>query len=108
MSPQLVLVTDTNIWIDLIGVSLVDLSAYLLAKDLGAILITGDQGLRQIAIQDHLQVHGVLWILDELLRTGIIEYSLACVRLEQIIEKGARLPREDCQKRFIEWGKKTL
>jgi len=163
MSLQLVLVTDTNIWIDLrngglyseifrlpcqfvtpdfakteftrfpwdeleerglnffeLGpsliqeiidlrpaysrLSIVDLSAFVLAKDLEAILITGDRGLRELAKRNNIEVHGVLWIIDNLVCNQIIKGAFACDCLNLIIEKGARLPKDECEKYLDSWN----
>ncbi|WP_253207568.1 MULTISPECIES: type II toxin-antitoxin system VapC family toxin [unclassified Pseudomonas] len=44
--------------------ALADVSCYLLAQITGRPLLTGDGKLRRQAIQDGLQVHGALWLLD--------------------------------------------
>jgi predicted nucleic acid-binding protein len=42
----------------------------------GAILLTGDAALRRVAEAKAVQVHGVLWLLDELQAAGIASASL--------------------------------
>jgi Zn-dependent peptidase ImmA (M78 family)/predicted nucleic acid-binding protein len=54
-------------------VSTNDLFALVLAKELQAILLTGDRHLRQIADQEGVAVHGTLWVLDELVQLRIID-----------------------------------
>lgn len=46
------------------------------------ILLTGDRTLRQVATQSGLRVHGVLWILDELWRTGACDESILLAALQ--------------------------
>jgi hypothetical protein len=53
------------------AISLIDLSAFLLAITLPGTLITGDGHLYKLAREYNLTVHGVLWILDELVRNEI-------------------------------------
>jgi hypothetical protein len=46
--------------------SLADVSCYLIAKTQGVPLLTGDGRLRKQAEKDGVQVHGALWLLDQL------------------------------------------
>lgn len=62
----------------------------------GCILVTGDRHLRQLAEQHKIEVHGVLWIVDELHRHSILaaEALAAALRsLEQ--DDSVRLPRRE-------------
>lgn len=43
-----------------------DLSSYLLAFNMGWLLLTGDQNLRKVAEESGVDCHGVLWVLLEL------------------------------------------
>lgn len=40
------------------------------------ILLTGDHLLRRVASADGLRVHGVLWIIDELIEASVCEHEL--------------------------------
>jgi len=163
MTPSLLLVTDTNIWIDLkngevlelifelpyqfittdfaademlpsfwtfletLGVeayglsseqitdiyllnqshppvSTTDLSCLVLARDLSAILLSGDNPLRKLAEAQAIEVHGVLWLLDSLLDHQIITQSEACLVLKRMLANNARLPKKPCNKRLKQWG----
>jgi predicted nucleic acid-binding protein len=162
MTPSLLLVTDTNIWIDLengevlelifelpykfittdfaadelfppfwasletLGVeayglsseqitdiyllnqshppvSTTDLSCLVLARDLSAILLSGDQPLRALAEKQTIKVHGVLWVLDALVDHQIITQSEACLALNRMLAHNARLPKKPCNKRLKKW-----
>lgn len=83
--------------------SLADLSCYQLAKQTGLPLLTGDGRLRKKAMADGLQVHGALWLLDQMVTHKIIERKNAAQRLQSILNSGARLPVADCQKRLTLW-----
>lgn len=47
-----------------------------------AILLTGDGLLRRVAADDGRRVHGVLWVVDELLRLTLCESDVLATALE--------------------------
>lgn len=83
--------------------SLADVSCYQLAKQTGRPLLTGDGRLRKQAMADGLQVHGALWLLDQMVAHQIIEPKNAAQCLQSMLESGARLPAADCQNRLVLW-----
>lgn len=83
--------------------SLADVSCYLLAQETGHPLLTGDGRLRKQAIHDGLQVHGALWLLDQLVVYQVTTPSAATQGLKVMLERGARLPSTECQARFKDW-----
>lgn len=84
--------------------SVTDLAAYLIARELGATLLTGDGHLSELATEARISVHGILWLLDEMVRFHTIIPEQATYALDQIINGGARLPTNECEKRFILWS----
>lgn len=84
--------------------SAVDLAALLLAKALGASLVTGDRRLHELAKAQGLPVHGVLWILDEMVIHYVLTATQAANALREMLDQGARLPDGECQKRFDRWS----
>jgi hypothetical protein len=87
------------------NLSIIDLAAFLLAKDLGATLLTGDSRLYELAFANELSVHGVLWLLDEIIRLGVFAPEQAIVALQKMLELGARLPPDECHKRLLNWSR---
>jgi len=86
-------------------VSINDLFAVLLAEKKGALLLTGDKRLRRIAEQEHnLQVHGTLWVLDQLVKRKHLSPTEASSALQKMIQSGSRLPRAECERRFQKWS----
>jgi predicted nucleic acid-binding protein len=77
---------------------------WLAAKEKG-ILLTGDLPLRQEAERRKLAVHGVLWILTQMIETGTIEPQAAAKALRIMMAKGARLPAPECERLLREWEK---
>jgi rRNA-processing protein FCF1 len=88
--------------------SLADVSCYFLAQETGRPLPTGDGRLRRQAIQDGIQVHGALWLLDQLLTNSVLTYDGASEALDQMMAQGARFPTAECQVRLQAWRNQRL
>ncbi|MEN0108776.1 MAG: type II toxin-antitoxin system VapC family toxin [Pseudomonas sp.] len=83
--------------------SLADVSCYFLAQETGRPLLTGDGRLRRQALQDGIEVHGALWLLDQLLAAGMLTPDGAADALDRMMALGARFPAADCQSRLQTW-----
>ncbi|GAP09957.1 hypothetical protein BECAL_01111 [Bellilinea caldifistulae] len=86
------------------GLSIIDLAALLLAKLLDATLVTGDRRLNELANANGLVVHGVLWLLDEMVHFKALTPGQAATALRRMLESGARLPAEECSERLTRWS----
>lgn len=84
--------------------SLADVSCYLLARDTGRPLLTGDGRLRRQAVRDGVQVFGALWLLDQLVAHAVVNPAQACRGLQAMLAHGARLPGLECQARMSAWS----
>ena len=84
--------------------SVIDLAALLLARVLDASLVTGDRRLNKLAKAQGVPVHGVLWILDEMVIHHVLTAPQAANALREMLDQGARLPDVECQKRFERWS----
>ena len=83
--------------------SFYDLMALAIAKRRGFILLTGDGALRRAALQEGVEVHGTLWVLDRLIETQKItieEYHAALIDIRDDDSGMIRLPREEIIKRI--------
>jgi hypothetical protein len=72
-----------------------DAFAFSLAETLaGSILLVGDGGLRALAAQYAIEVHGVLWTIDEIhrCRLATVETLQACLK-SFAADPTVRLPR---------------
>ncbi|MBS0659973.1 MAG: hypothetical protein JSR82_17170 [Verrucomicrobia bacterium] len=83
--------------------SLEDCSVLLLAQALGALLVTGDRELRRAAGERGVEVHGLLWILDELVASAACPPTRAAQMLEKVMQTRARLPATECALRLERW-----
>lgn len=74
-----------------------DAFAFVLAEcNPGSILLTGDGVLRALSDQQKIEVHGILWILDELHRCNLAKVELILSALRQFaIDPTVRLPRRE-------------
>ncbi len=82
---------------------LADLSCYQLAQQTGRALLTDDGRLCKQAKVDALQLHGVLWLLDQMMIHQLIEPKNAAERLQGMLDAGSRLPGNESKKRVLKW-----
>lgn len=78
--------------------SMMDHAALALALQERCPLLTGDKDLRIAAKKEGVEVHGTLWIIEELLNQKIIEHSQAKSSFDAMKVKGSRLPWGDVDK----------
>ncbi len=83
--------------------SIADTFALVTATVLDAVLITGDRHLRRAATEQGVTVHGVLWVLDEMLGTRLISPGRAAGALRRMLANGSRPPARECIARLKEW-----
>ncbi len=81
-----------------------DISVLYLAKKQNAILLTGDKCLKKAAKANGIEVHGVFWILDNLVKMLIISGEEAKMALTKI-EANSFLPEEECDNFRRKWEK---
>ncbi len=84
-------------------ISPIDLSAMVLAKDLGVLLLTGDGNLREAALEEGIQIHGLLWLVNEMVERNALEPQEAIGALQKMLNKGARLPSRECEEYIRRW-----
>lgn len=85
------------------GLSIEDCSVWYISKQNNYTLLSGDGLLRRTASKDGVNVKGLLFILDKLVETEIIDSVTAANKLELLLEKGTRLPVSECTKRLGAW-----
>lgn len=78
-----------------------DAFALALAKTGGHILLAGDASLRVMAEVEHVECHGVLWVIDALGEQGVLGPDQLLDGLTQITaHPRCRLPPGECQRRL--------
>jgi predicted nucleic acid-binding protein len=89
------------------SLSFQDSTCLFLAIKLNAMLLTGEKLLRRIAEEEYdLEVHGTLFIFDELLEDECITFRMAYEKLTRLITYGTYLPSNECQKRLRRWKRR--
>jgi predicted nucleic acid-binding protein len=86
-----------------VNISLEDLSCFWVARQQQRPLLTGDARLRGLAERSGLQVHGALWLLDQLVAHGVTSTAQAVVGLRAMLARGARFPIGACEERLAKW-----
>lgn len=72
-----------------------DRSAFWKARELRAMLLTGDRNLRKVAEAEGLEVHGILWVVECLVRETIISNESAINLLRNLLVINPWLPKEE-------------
>ena len=83
-----------------------DSSVLYFAKKHKTMILTGERKLRHVATQYKIEVHGIIWIFDELIQVGLLSLQKAISKMELLLNINRRLPKKLCQNRIIEWKKK--
>jgi len=85
------------------ALSIPDCSCLFHAGQLSARLLTGEAALRKIAGENNIRVHGILWILDQLVGQEVITKKQAHDKLSELKKINPRLPARECDKRLRKW-----
>ena len=114
-SQRLVVVADTVEITDILQIkeekyqlSIPDCTALLYAKQQKSILLTSDKNLRTTASLHKIEVHGHLWVFDELVNTGLIAKTMAAEKLHKLtaeINPKLGLPKTEFEIRIKDWNK---
>ena len=85
------------------NLSFTDCSVWYYAKVNKYILLTGDRKLRTASVFDGVDVHGVIYVFDNLVELEIISRQVAVEKLKQLYAINPRLPKEEIDKRINKW-----
>jgi len=80
-----------------------DLSALVLARSEGNILLTGDKALRAAGEEEGIEVRGVLWLLDKMVECHVLNGNRTIAALQKMLKSGSRLPKTDCERYIQAW-----
>ena len=76
-----------------------------LATSRCCVLLTGDSRLRALAVKECISCHGVLWLLDEMLRTGTDAESLHAGLQAIQAHPRCRLPLREVDERLARYAR---
>ncbi len=88
------------------GLSFADCSLIFLAQKEDRLLLTSDRALRKVAGKYGIEVHGIVWILETLIRTRGITKVQAIEKAKAIIRINPRAPQEVLEERIRMWENK--
>ena len=80
-----------------------DCSVLFLARKLDAMLLSSDKALRKAAEARSIEVHGTLWIMDQLIERGVMSPGVAAAKLTHLLSLERFLPKAECQTRLKRW-----
>lgn len=85
------------------NVSIADSSVWYYAKQNNYILLTGDRKLRKVSVIDGVEVHGIIYVFDNLVDAGIITKADAAQKLKDLHNINPRLPQDAIAERLKLW-----
>ena len=84
-----------------------DVSVLVYASEINGMLLTSDNPLRKAAQKLNLNVHGMLWLLDEWVNLKLLSPSKATTHLIYLMSINMRLPATECVQLLGKWEKIT-
>ncbi|HAT1867577.1 TPA: DUF3368 domain-containing protein [Legionella pneumophila] len=84
--------------------SLNDLLALILAVDETAILLTGDRALRAVAKVHQVEVHGTIWLVEQMIINQLISTDVAKIAFLKMKHSGSRLPWSEVARLLKNYG----
>ena len=88
------------------NLSIADCSVWYYAKANSYVLLTGDRKLRNTSVYDGVEVHGMLYVFDSLVESGVITCKVAIEKLKLLYKTNIRLPKDELDKRLKLWEAK--
>ena len=90
------------------GLSAPDKSVLYIAEKIDAILLSSDKAVRNFAKERAVNVHGMFWILDELVVNNLVSKELASSRLHELLTNNLMYNNnmnlwKEADKRFKLW-----
>lgn len=85
------------------GLSFEDCSVWYYSKKLTGALLTGDGKLRKQATKEGIEVRGIIFVFDELLKQGLISFNVAINKIEDLSILNNRLPQKAIAQRIENW-----
>lgn len=85
------------------NLSIPDCSVCYYARKHRVPMLTGDRRLRKYAETQSIEVHGILFLFDEMVRHSVISPIKAAEKLEGLLQLNARLPKTEIAQRITRW-----
>lgn len=68
-------------------------------------LLTGDRQLRNYAEKQRVEVHGIIFLIDEMVAENIIAPQMGAAKLKELQAVNVRLPKSEIAVRIEKWEK---
>jgi len=88
-------------------ISVQDAFALALAERTGRVLLTGEKRPRELARRRRVEVHGTLWVLEQMIAGGTLTSIRAADALERMLDSGCRLPEAEARSLLRRWRTTT-
>lgn len=85
------------------SLTIADQSVLCFAYNKKALLLTGDKPVRKWCTNHNIEVHGILWVLDQLIENNLIHESKGASKLSYLMSINNRLPEDQCLIRLKKW-----
>ena len=86
------------------GLSFEDCSVWYYSQKLSGTLLTGDGKLRKQVSKQGIEVRGIIYVFDELVKQKLLNYPIAVEKIEQLYQLNNRLPKKEIDKRIEHWN----
>lgn len=85
------------------NLSIPDCSVCYYARKNQVPMLTGDRRLRRYAESQSIEVHGILFLFDEMVKFGVVTPISAATKLEELLLMNGRLPKSEITQRICRW-----
>ena len=85
------------------GLEPADRTVFFYAVRLNCLVISGDNKLRKFCERKGLEVHGLIWVFDQLVGLELISKNIAIEKLNRLISYNDRLPMDEIVRRIRKW-----
>ena len=80
------------------ALSSADASVIVAAKALGVSILTDERLLREKAKELGMDVHGTLWLLEQMVENRLVDNDVLCEALDKMSDAGARFPKDEVKR----------
>ena len=89
------------------GLSFVDCSVWYYSQKLSGTLLTGDGKLRKQVSKQGIEVRGIIYVFDELVKQNLLDLPIAVEKIKQLFQLNNRLPKKEIDKRIEHWNEEN-
>jgi predicted nucleic acid-binding protein len=90
------------------GLSFEDCTVWHYSVKLSGTLLSGDGKLRKQVRKSGIEVRGIIYVFDELLKQDLITFSRAIEKIKQLQLLNNRLPKSEIEKRIEFWAENKV